>query len=350
MLSRLLGVKTRYDSTDPLRPGNDAAKGGDWAGALKLWDSAKMKKKDEEGDRIFNIAAANEALAYDTYAKQQNPDEAEPQFAKALELYEQARQLDPKEKYITQSSGRLQRARANIENAKKQYAAQQLAALEALKQAEDKQKELDAEKLKAEAERMKKEAEEKALWDPRPDSQSEAVFRNVARAKFKTLPVPVAAEEAGKLQTMGGMAFKLQPNEAKRVVLQEKKWREEIDSKLAMYKESFSALVSDKTVSAEERTMLAQVSQNLGLGEDDTKGVESQFQFTEPGKTPPPAPKAAAAKAPPKPVVPQPKPPVAQQPKPAVAQPKPAPAAGSAPQAPKPPAPAVQTPAVPPKK
>jgi hypothetical protein len=73
----------------------------DWEGAIKVWDSTKMKSPKSEGDRQYNIAAGHEALAYKAYNATLNPNDALPFFEKAMAIYEKAKILDPVEKYRT---------------------------------------------------------------------------------------------------------------------------------------------------------------------------------------------------------------------------------------------------------
>ena len=281
-------VKFKLACDDELRAGNATAISGNWQGALKQWTAVSMKKN--AGDRVYNMAVAHEALAYETYNASQNPEESDPLFAKAIQLYAEAMRLDPEEKYIQQASKRLELAKANIENAKKQWAVQKFEADKALA-------ELEARRQAEEAKRIEEEASSRELTAAREDTPQEASFRTIVRLRLKSGAAPVPDADKSKMEELGVQAYRLSALHAQRVVVQEAARREKLAGNVAMYRDTFSALASDKQISIEERKTLGELSRNLDLSPDDLKEAEAAFQFREAGAASP-APVAAAPAGP----------------------------------------------------
>ncbi len=288
-----------------LRVGDGLAGGGQWQEALDAWTSANLKKN--QGDKPYNMAVANEALAYKTYDGSRNPDDAEAYFQKAIELYEQALKADPGEKVFRQAMDRCAAMKANFSRAKDQYAAQQRAAEVELAKAE----------VTAKQEESKRQQEEEAareLNSTRPDTADEASFRTIVRSRMRSLAA--APDEAHQVQLvqLGQSAYKLAEVPSRRVVHQEVGRREKVKSNLELYKQTFSDFVSrDKVLDKKERSDLNDLAKRLDLTAEDTGPVEAQFEYKEPSaaraqsasSTTPAKPNATRKPAPQRPAAPR---------------------------------------------
>ena len=99
---------------DELRPGNKLAKDGDFESAVKAWQSAAIKKPENEADKIYNLGAVYETEAYDRLLKQGAVDQIAPYLDRATKQYADAAAADPKEKYFTRASERVRKARLRL--------------------------------------------------------------------------------------------------------------------------------------------------------------------------------------------------------------------------------------------
>ena len=106
---------------DELRPGNQLAKHGNWHAAIERWNDTDMKKSQNASDKLFNLAAANEALAYEEFTRLGNVMKCWALLTKAAQLYESAMKRDPKEKYIQLAAQRLVPAKDHIKRARLQF-------------------------------------------------------------------------------------------------------------------------------------------------------------------------------------------------------------------------------------
>jgi hypothetical protein len=270
---------------DELLPANKKAMAGDWDGALRDWESVKMKKANTEGDRIYNIAVAHEVLAFRAYEASDNPEDAEPLFVVALQDYQKATSLDPTEKYIQRASQRIETAKSDLEKAKKQWAAQRF-------EAEKLMAEMNAKHQAEEAESIAAKARANELADTRPDTQDESKFRSVIRLRLKALTTAPTAEDKAKFITMGLDVYKLEDIKSERVVAQECLRLEKLASSLKTYEDTFKDFASDKVITKEERGDLNEIAASLTLNKDDVAPIEAKYQFKDlsvPAKPAPPA-------------------------------------------------------------
>lgn len=102
---------------EELRPGNNLAKEGDFQAAVKSWQSAVMKKPDDENeaDRVHNLGALYEAEGYDRLLRRADPAEVEKHLAKAAQQYKLALEKDPKEKNLTRAAERVAKAQKLVD-------------------------------------------------------------------------------------------------------------------------------------------------------------------------------------------------------------------------------------------
>ncbi len=99
---------------DELRPGNKLAKEGDFESAVKSWQTAVLKKSENEADKIYNLGAVYETEAYDRLLKQGAVDQIAPYLDRAAKQFADAAAADPKEKYFTRASERIRKARLRL--------------------------------------------------------------------------------------------------------------------------------------------------------------------------------------------------------------------------------------------
>ena len=264
---------------DSLRAGNRMAMGSsaDWEKANSLWAAAEGGKN--EGDKDYNLAVAQEALAYKAFNSTLNPAYALPFFEKSLELYEKAQKLDPAEKYISASAERLRTARANMARAVEQ------------------RKLWEAERDKARDSFLAKREGAKAISTKRDDSAKESGYRQLVRASLAVDPKKDMAPMRNTGEKLG-----LTELEVERVVTQEV----ERTKGLTQYEMLFKQMIGDGVLSKEERQGLNAYYPTLSLSSADVKLIESKHKFTEEGveaaplqtaSAPPTSPSASAPEA-----------------------------------------------------
>ncbi len=311
-----VGVRLTVD--DPLRPGNAMAMSGQWKEALAAWSGAAMRRNP--GDRAYNMAVAQEALAYQAYDASRNPDDAAEAFQQAETLYAEALRSDPGEKFFRQAQERCAGMKANFARAKAQWEAQERIALIELANAEKRQKE-------EEARRLLDQEQQRELESQRPDTQDETDFRAIVSGRLKSLAGDLDPDAQGKILQLGKSGYNLTEIAANRVMHQEHKRVKEMRNNLELYKGSFADMVvGDKTLDKEERAKLTGLAQRLKLTPDDVRPIETQFQYKDLASPPP--------SVQPKPPA-QPKPPTGVKPVP-MAKPAPVKPSVTTPAAPKP--------------
>ena len=257
-----------------LRPINESlAMNGKWKEALAAYEGVSVPK--HPADRLYNMAVCQEALAYTTYDETRNPSDAAPLFTEALKLYDQALQLDPKEKYFQQAKARIEETRGNFARAVEQWQAQQnkhVLAVQALKTKQEQQKqESDAQQQR-----------QAALQDTRPDTANEAAFRKSIDLRLRGNASPPPATVAN-LKESGASLYQLQPLDIERVLSQETIKLQKHQQALAQYKQAFSDVAKDKVIDSDDRQMLNDLATRAELSNSDIKAIESQFQFKETG-------------------------------------------------------------------
>lgn len=299
-------LEARLAVDKELRDGNELAMAGQWDRAIAQWNGAALKKN--QGDRLFNMAVGYEALAYAKYDKTRDVTEAAPLFTKAIELYGKAIQVDPEEKYFRQARERVGELEKNFTRAQSHKEAderekKQLTE-ELLRRRQEEQRKKLEEQAKLDEERRRKESEEAALRDTRPDSPAETTFRNITRARLKSRAHPPTEAEQADLARGGVDTFRLQPLEARRVVFQESTRIGTLVKATGEYKQVFSELAGDGTITAAERESLSGLAQALKLSSEDIDPLEGTFTFKDLTKAAPPPPVNAAKPPGVKPIIP----------------------------------------------
>ncbi len=264
---------------DELKAGNAMAQAGKWDEAIKQWESVKMKKN--ESDRLYNMAAANEMLAYTAYRNTQNMEASFPLFSKALAMYEEALKTDPTEKYIQQAQARIMRAKTNMDTAMKHYEAQRF----------------EAEKLEHQIEARRQKEQEIALSIERgakggittPDSPDEAKFRTYAKARIGNAGDP-SDDQINAMLNAGKQLYNIENDPGKRVIYEEIGRKRRHDQGLRLYRESLADFAKDKQINADARSSLKDIQEKYALSESETAHIEQEFGITVPKKTAPSAP------------------------------------------------------------
>jgi hypothetical protein len=264
-------VEFKLACDEDLRAGNRMAMGStpDWEKATNLWTNATVGKN--EGDRAYNLAVAQEALAYKAYNATLNPADAVPFFDKALALYAKAEQLDPTEKYINASAERLKTARTNIARAI------------------DQRKLWESERDKARDVFIAKREGAKAIGIKRDDSPKEAGYRALVRASLSADPKKDLNPLRDTGDKMGLNEFEIQ-----RVITQET----ERSNGMTQYDVMFTQMAADGIISKDERLGLDAFYPTLNMSPADVKLVEAKHKFTEEGVAPVKAAAAPPAAAP----------------------------------------------------
>ena len=279
-------LKVNLACDDELKPGNELVKDSDknkrkdWEGALKLWEASNMKKKDAEGDRLYNMAVAHEVLAFRAYDASGVPDDADPLFNMALELYQQAMSLDPKEKYIQQAADRLKTSKTNFGRAKERWAVMEQDAQFAQELADA---EYEEQRIAEELRQQREDAiREEMARPPSEDTPGEKTFRTYLRARLANMDV----FDDNEVVSMAQGKFKLDEINALRVFEQEIELiNQEVirNENINEYKEEleFWILATNGVITKEERDVLNAIAESLSLTADDIKIAESAYTFKD---------------------------------------------------------------------
>ena len=287
-------INLRLATPDPLKAGIALAERGQWKEALAQWTS--VRPGNNQAERSFNMALANEALFYATDFIT-DPAAGEATMQEAIRLYEEAFRLDPGEKFFKLAIDRSNDMKANLGRAKEQLAIRERDT-EMVAAATDATRSLEEDRLR----------QSKDLTSTRPDTADEAEFRETVRIRLRGQTAKPAADYIANLEKNGVATYKLDPNASKRVVTQEVTRWEEQRQTLGDYRMMFADLVKDKVIDAKEREVLDRMAARSNLSKEDVSKVESEFQFTDvtraapatkpdAGTTRPPATKTKAAPA-----------------------------------------------------
>jgi len=292
----IAGFTHRYTRTNPkeevelacddeLQPANKLVVDGlnNWESAFDAWESTKMKKKENEGDRIYNMAVAKEALAYETYEEKLDPSYAIPLFEEALSLYAQAMSLDPKEKYIQKARHRLEKAKANFKRAIEQWEEIRLGRESQIAKFNVEPKVGNDEKAAARAEAMKR--------PPSEDTSEEKEFRKNVRVRFSNIISSAEITDTEKNDRISyGAKLGLNDIMAERVIYQEIERKKNIEE----YKREFEGYIADGILSEDEKDALAVSAKLYFMTNDDIEAVKLQYKslFKDESVVNSPAPKA----------------------------------------------------------
>jgi len=284
-------VRRRYATTerpetvllaidDELKAGNEMARAGKWDDALNQWSGITMKKN--ASDRIFNIAVANEMLAYAKYRSTQDMQASFPLFTKALDMYAQALQADPSEKYIQQAQARITRAKSNMEAALKQYQAQSFEAEKIAQEIAAKQKE-ENEIATLISQGENRQGEKGDL--PETDSPEEQKFRTYARTHMNLTGDP-SAEQINAMLTAGKDLYSVDNEPGKKIVYQEIGRKRRHDKGMSLYRENLAQFSKNKRLKPEERGILSDISKKYGLTQTETGELEEESGIVNPPAKP----------------------------------------------------------------
>jgi tetratricopeptide (TPR) repeat protein len=262
--------------SDELTPGNKLVENSnnvrnrDWDGALRFWEAAKMKKKENEGDRLYNIAVAYEALAFRAFDASGRTEDANPKFDKALEFYQQAMLLDPGEKYIQRAAERLTISKNNLGRAKLH---------EIFREQEERFREQEEQFSRAEEEEklLREELRREAMLRPlEDDTAEERNFRAYIHARLSSMAVIADEELENMVDSYGIERFKLDEDQAWRVMDQEIAHKNDIDG----YRKEFEFFASKGAITKDDRSALNVLAESfLFLTAEDIQAVESSYKL-----------------------------------------------------------------------
>jgi len=253
----------------------------DWEGALKLYESVVPGKNNESG-KIYGMAVAYEALAFRAYETSGDPKNADPYFDKALELYDQAMTMDPKEKYIQQAAQRLTTSKNNLKKIKeqKEILDREERFNQELAEIENEARQL-AEEERQRTAKAREEARTRALERPEEsDAPEEKIFRTYLRARLGNLDVLDDDEVVSVAQSR----FKLDEEQALRVFTQEiERLKQEVVrlENIKKYQEDFEIFVLDGIITKDERDVMNAIAASLSLTAEDIKIAESVYEFKD---------------------------------------------------------------------
>lgn len=267
---------------DELRQGNQLAKNGDLPGAAKAWESAKIAKRENAGDNGHNVGAAYEIQGYDLLMKQGPLEKIRPYFQRAAKYYAEAAALDPEEKYVSRAVERVRKAVVLIDVLdqleqvrQKALAVKKKPSVTPAAEGTPPPAETGNAPVETAIDPVAQEALEKALNDPRADTEQETVFRQFVRLRVRSSTNPLDEAAKRQVESTGTMAYSLSALAARRVVHQESQGWVTDQPKFAAYRESHKAFAQDGQISPEERTALQILAKNLGLSDGDVKVIES---------------------------------------------------------------------------
>lgn len=262
----------------------------DWEGALKLWELVVPGKNNESG-KVYGMAVAYEALAFRAYETSGDPKNADPYFDKALELYNQAMTMDPKEKYIQQAAQRLTTSKNNLKKIKeqKEILDREERFIQELTQAENEARER-AEEERQRTIKVREEVRQNRLARPEEDdTPEEKVFRTYIRARIGNLDVidddEVISAAQGKFKLNEEQALRVFDQEIERLEQEVAREAERVE-KIRIYQEDFEIFVMDGVIDKNERDVLNAIAGSLSMTAEEIKTAESDYVFTDESASP----------------------------------------------------------------
>jgi hypothetical protein len=266
-------VQVWLSSDKSLDAGLKLAERGEWKQALEEWSRVKSPGKEDE--RTYNMAVANEALFYAAdYVT--NPQDGEAMLQEAVRLYAEALRLNPRKKEFQRGSERSAELQANFTKAREQWAI-----------------------LQRERELLEASARPgnftgpgaKAVADAASsDSADEADFREIVRTRLRSRNDKPPADYTANLEKTGTVSYKLQPDQAKRIVGEEIENWDAFHHNRTEYRQMLSEFTAkDKTLDARERDSLNRFATRTQLTKEDIGLIEAEFKFTDLTRTASPA-------------------------------------------------------------
>lgn len=251
---------------DELKPGNVHAVAGNWDRALAMWTSASMATTETEAARQYNLGVAHEALM--AYAMRAGVlDQAATHLQKAAEHYDQAMELDPKEKYFRDCVERIAQGRGLLERA------QTLQAWER-----------ETGKRASRAETEEGEPGTKPPTEGAETQLSEADRFRVYVRKRLAVHSWAPSEPFKKKLIAQGIGAGLADSAARQVVdFEVERYVVERQNQQS-YRERFEELAEDGLITAHERGMLRDLEMTLQLPAERVRAAEEQFQYKEAAK------------------------------------------------------------------
>ena len=285
-----LACNNEYKAANNLVEDIDTPRIKNWESALKLWESAVPGKNNESG-QIYGMAVAYEALAFKTYETTGDPNNADPYFNKALELYQQAMTMDPKEKYIQQTASRLETSKGNLKKAKEQkdILDREERFVQELAQAENEVRERAEEERQRIAKAREEARQNRLVRHETDDTPDEKVFRTYIRARMGNLDVmdddEVISAAQGKFKLDEEQALRVFDQEIERLEQEIERLEQEVAQeaeraeKIRKYQEDFEIFVMDGVIDKSERDVLNAIAGSLSMTAEEIKAAESDYVF-----------------------------------------------------------------------
>ena len=260
-------------STEPgLAGGTALAVAGDWTAAIETWQKAALKNAKSEWMRQLNLGVGHVALAFQTYDQGQDATQAASFFEQGGQLLVKASAAKPGEKHITQALQLYASFKSAMQNIASETAARE----------ENEKRTLAA----IAAQR------EKTLRQSGPDSPKEGAFRQLVAVRLRGAKGALPAQERTDLESIGQKGYNLTPLQSQRIVFQENDRIESAAANVGTYEETFSALVEDGVLTAEERSVLQDLAKNFSISKSSLDVIHKRYTFRDQ-----PAQKAQSAKA-----------------------------------------------------
>lgn len=249
-------------STEPgLAGGTALAVAGDWTAAIDTWQKASLKNAKSDWMRHFNLGVGHVALAFQTYDQGQDAAQAAALFEQGGQLLLKASAAKPGEKHITEALHLYASLKSAMQNI----------ATETVAREENEKRMLAAIAVQR----------EKALRESHPDSPKEAAFRQLVTVRLRGAKGALPPQERTDLESTGQKGYGLTPLQSQRIVFQENDRIESATANVGTYEETFSALVEDGVLSAEERGVLQDLAKNLSIPKSSLDAIHKRFTFQE---------------------------------------------------------------------
>jgi len=262
-------VRMKLTVDNELLSGNQLAMEGDWEGARRAWETVSMKSN--AGDREYNMALANYALAFKDFTDNQSIDAAAAHLEAGSRMLASAQRDDPRETYFKEVEGRFAAAKLEMDKG-----VQQAKAL-----AVERERKTDISSPSAE---LAANTTGKGL-DSRQESSQETEFRNYIHLQWKNRSQIPSEQELAALKQTGRVAWKLSPEQSQRVVNGEAEDWTGHREKEALYLTNLKSFLHGDVLSAEGREQLRKLSANLGLTDAEVAAIEAKVSFHEEGKS-----------------------------------------------------------------
>lgn len=255
-------VAVVLSSDASLAGGTTLAQTGDWATAIQSWEKATLKNPKAEWMRQYNLGIGHIALAFHTYDEGGDSTRAAAMFENGGQLLLKASAMQPKDKRVREVLQQYAAFKTAMQNMASESAAREETEKRALAEIAAKR--------------------EQVLRDKRPDSAKEAAFRQLVVLRLKGAKGELPADERSEIEAVGQKGYGLTSVQAQRIVFQENDRIGSAAAAIDTYEATFSSLVEDGTLAADERSVLQDLARNLSIPKSSLDLIHKRYTFTEP--------------------------------------------------------------------